>query len=108
MRSLLAAILTFFLPARGAHRSAEPPSPPPPIPRPSMAATAPERSPLIPYTHPAEAVTDDGMPLVRPYVIEWERERDERDRRLQRERRRAAALASLRQDYVPVPWEVAV
>ncbi|WP_248844917.1 hypothetical protein [Streptomyces griseorubiginosus] len=48
------------------------------------------------------------MPLVRPYVVEWERERDERDRRrLQRERRRAAVLATLGQDYVPVPWEVA-
>ncbi|WP_432037586.1 hypothetical protein [Streptomyces cucumeris] len=53
-------------------------------------------------------ITADGMPLVRPYVVEWERERDEHDRRrLQRERRRAAALATLRQDYVPVPWEVA-
>lgn len=107
MRSLLAAILTFFPPARGAHRAAEPPSPTS-VPSPPVASTAPEPPPLITSAHPAETVTDGGLPLVRPYVIEWERERDERDRRLRRERRRAAALASLRQDYVPVPWEVAV
>ncbi|MGW0841210.1 hypothetical protein ACWD26_13745 [Streptomyces sp. NPDC002787] len=42
------------------------------------------------------------MPLVRPYVLEWERERDELDRRrLQRARRRAAVLATPGQDYCP-------
>ncbi|MGJ5826309.1 hypothetical protein [Streptomyces ossamyceticus] len=56
--------------------------------------------------HPADLIAADGMPLVRPYVVEWERERDERDRRrVQRERRRAAVLATLGQDYVP--WEAA-
>ncbi|MFJ8110381.1 hypothetical protein [Streptomyces sp. NPDC096132] len=40
--------------------------------------------------------------MVRPYLAVWERERDELDRRhLQRERRRAAVLATLGQDYVP-------
>jgi len=44
----------------------------------------------------------DGLPLVRPYVAVWERERDALDRRhVQRERRRAAVLATLGQDYVP-------
>ncbi|WP_307043126.1 hypothetical protein [Streptomyces achromogenes] len=44
----------------------------------------------------------DGLPLVRPYLAVWERERDALDRgRLQRERRRAAVLATLGQDYVP-------
>ncbi|MEU6469471.1 hypothetical protein ABZ927_06000 [Streptomyces massasporeus] len=101
MRTLLAAILTFFLPAHGAHRAAAPPplTPCPPTPEPPPVITCP---------HPADVITADGMPLVRPYVVEWERERDERDRRrLQRERRRAAVLATLGQDYVPVPWEVA-
>ncbi|WP_406167866.1 hypothetical protein OIE52_19940 [Streptomyces canus] len=44
----------------------------------------------------------DGLPLVRPYLAVWERERDARVRRqLQRERRRAAVLATLGQDYLP-------
>ncbi|WP_340378933.1 hypothetical protein U5640_28995 [Streptomyces sp. SS7] len=44
----------------------------------------------------------DGLPLVRPYLVVWEAGRDERARRhLQRERRRAAVLATLGQDYVP-------
>jgi hypothetical protein len=44
----------------------------------------------------------DGLPLVRPYLAVWERERDALDRRrLQRERRRAAVLAALGQDHVP-------
>ncbi|PAZ17620.1 hypothetical protein CLM62_01545 [Streptomyces sp. SA15] len=61
---------------------------------------------MITCPHPADVITADGMPLVRPYVVEWERERDEHDRRrLQRERRRAAVLATPGQDYVP--WEVA-
>jgi hypothetical protein len=104
MRSLLAAILSLFLPARGTHRSAAQPPLPliscPPAPEPSLAITCP---------YPADVITVDAMSLVRPYVVEWERERDEHDRRrLQRERRRAAVLATLGQDYVPVPWEVAV
>ncbi|MFF1293213.1 hypothetical protein [Streptomyces sp. NPDC058296] len=104
MRSLLAAILALFLPARGAHRAAAPPSLPP-----ISCPPAPEPPPVITRPHPADVITADGMPLVRPYVVEWERERDEHDRRrLQRERRRAAVLATLGQDYVPVPWEVAV
>ncbi|MFF7313509.1 hypothetical protein [Streptomyces sp. NPDC008137] len=101
MRSLLAAILTLFLPARGTLRS---PASPPPLPL-TPCPPAPEPPPVITCPHPADVITADGMPLVRPYVVEWERERDRR--RLQRERRRAAVLATLGQDYVPVPWEVA-
>ncbi|WAX79571.1 hypothetical protein [Streptomyces sp. KMM 9044] len=97
MRSLLAAILALFLPARGAHRAAAPP-PLPPISCPP----APEPAPVITCLHPADVITVDAMPLVRSYVVEWERERDEHDRR------RAAVLATLGQDYVAVPWEVAV
>lgn len=101
MRSLLAAILHLFLPARGAHRAV---TPPPPLPsRPA----APAYRPAPPRPYPTDVITADGMPLVRPYVVVWERERDERDRRrLERERRRAAVLAPLGQDYCP--WEAAV
>ncbi|WP_330282647.1 hypothetical protein [Streptomyces sp. NBC_00588] len=92
MRSLLAAILSLFLPPRGAHRTDAPPSlthrPPAPAPR-----TGPR---------PLHVVSVDGQPLVRPYVVVWERERDERER----ERRRLAARTPQRLDRFP--WEVAV
>ncbi|MEU6508649.1 hypothetical protein [Streptomyces sp. NPDC046942] len=64
--------------------------------------------PPKPTAPPLPVVLADGEPLVRPYVALWERERDELDRRrLQRERRRAAVLATMGQDYA-VPLEVAV
>ncbi|MEU9305995.1 hypothetical protein [Streptomyces sp. NPDC048256] len=93
MRSLLAAILSLFLPPRGAHRS-------PGVP------AFPTASPCVPPRRtrpwPADVVLADGLPLVRPYLAVWERERDALDRgQLQRERRRAAVLATLGQDYVP-------
>ncbi|WP_328481738.1 hypothetical protein OHS71_25985 [Streptomyces sp. NBC_00377] len=93
MRSLLAAILSLFLPPRGAHRA-------PGVP------VFPTASPCVPPRRarrcPADVVLADGLPLVRPYLAVWEREREARDRgRLQRERRRAAVLATLGQDYVP-------
>ncbi|MFG2307614.1 hypothetical protein ACGFS9_02820 [Streptomyces sp. NPDC048566] len=102
MRSLLAAILALFLPARGTHRPAAPPPSLPLTPCP----TVPAPRPVITRPNAADAITSDGMPLVRPYVVEWERDEHDR-RRLQRERRRAAALATPRKDYVPVPREVA-
>ncbi|MFH9548905.1 hypothetical protein [Streptomyces sp. NPDC017435] len=93
MRSLLAAILSLFLPPRGTHRA-------PGVP------VFPPASPYVPPRRarpcPADVVLADGLPLVRPYLAVWEREREARDRgRLQRERRRAAVLATLGQDYVP-------
>ncbi|MGW2931784.1 hypothetical protein ACWDA7_07940 [Streptomyces sp. NPDC001156] len=36
------------------------------------------------------------MPLVRPYLVHWERQRE---RLRQRDRRRAAVLATMGQDY---------
>ncbi|MCT9077217.1 hypothetical protein [Streptomyces fulvoviolaceus] len=103
MRSLLAAILSLFLPGRGVHRAdpalARTSCPPPPAYSP-----VPARRPRL---YLADVIAADAQPLVRPYVVVWERERDERERwRLQRERRRAAVLATLGQDYLP--WEVAV
>jgi hypothetical protein len=103
MRSLLAAILSLFLPGRGAHRADPAPArtscPPPPASSP-----APARRPRL---YLAEAIAADGQPLVRPYVVVWENERDDRERwRLQRQRRRAAVLATRGQDCFP--WEAAV
>lgn len=103
MRSLLAAILSLFLPGRGAHRAQPAPDrtscPPPPTYRP-----APARRPRLCL---ADVIAADGQPLVRPYVVVWERERDDRERwRLQRQRRRAAVLATRGQDHFP--WEAAV
>jgi hypothetical protein len=95
MRSLLAAFLSLFLPAYGTHRAAAPPSA-----ALTTCLSTPVTPPVITGPHPADVITADGMPLVRPYVVEWERELDERDRR------RAAVLATLGQGYVP--WEVAV
>ena len=103
MRSLLAAILSLFLSSRGAHRAADTP--------PSFTAGPPARTyqpgpARRPGPHPADVIAADGLPLVRPYLAVWERERDELDRRrLRRERRRAAVPGPLGQDYVP--WEVA-
>ncbi|MDR6978678.1 hypothetical protein J2X68_005404 [Streptomyces sp. 3330] len=91
MRSLLAAILSLFLPPRGAHRALDPL--PPAFPLPSPAASA---------RRPVDVVLADGLPLVRPYLAVWERERDARDRRhLPRERHRTAVLAALGQDRLP-------
>jgi hypothetical protein len=103
MRSLLAAILSLFLPARGVHRAdpAPPRAPRPPLPpcRPASARR--------PWPCSAYVIAADGQPLVRPYVVVWERERDERERwRLQQQRRRAAVLATRAQDHFP--WEAAV
>ncbi len=84
MRSLLAAILTLFLPGRGTHRSA---APPPPLPRISC-PPAPEPSPGIPCPRPADVILADGLPLVRPYV--------------------GAAVLATPGGRDRVPWEVAV
>ncbi|MCX5263662.1 hypothetical protein [Streptomyces sp. NBC_00199] len=95
MRSLLAAVLSLFLPPRGAHRRVAPaPLPGVPARRSAHARGARPR--------PGDVILADGLPLVRPYLAVWEREREDLDRgRLQRERRRAAVLATLGQDYVP-------
>lgn len=103
MRSLLAAILSLFLPARGAHRAdAAPPSTLcPPFP---TCSPAPTRRP---WPYRTGVIAADGQPLVRPYVVVWERERDDRERRrLQCQRRRAAVRAARGQGYFP--WETAV
>ena len=95
MSSLLAAILSLFLPPRGAHRSLDR------YPFPAVSAPRPAHA-RRPRPYAPDVIPADGLPLVRPYLAVWERERDALDRRhLQRERRRAAVLATLGQDYVP-------
>lgn len=80
MRSLLAATLSLFLPPRGAHRAADV-SP--------LLGVRPHVLTLRP-SHGDDVIAADGLPLVRPYVVLWERERDAR---------RAAVLAPLGQDH---------
>jgi hypothetical protein len=83
VRTLLALILSVLLPARGKRRSPAMPTAPVPAARPPR---------------PAAVIWADHLPLVRPYVIAHEQQRE---RQLQRERRRAAVMATLGQDYAP-------
>lgn len=81
MRSLLAAILSLFLPPRGTHRALDVP--------PFLGVRPPVLTPRPPHGDD-DVIAADGLPLVRPYVVRWERERDER---------RAAVPAPLGQDH---------
>lgn len=89
MRDFIAWLLSLFLPARGKRRG-------------TPAPTAPTRTVSRPLPTPRaprpEVINADGMPLVRPYLVHWERQQEAHR---QRERRRAAVLASLGQDYIP-------
>ncbi|MER5199260.1 hypothetical protein ACWD3J_01495 [Streptomyces sp. NPDC002755] len=69
MRSLLAAVLSLFLPPRGTRRCLTPP------PFPAVSAPRPVH-PRRTRMRPADVVLADGLPLVRPYLAVWERERD--------------------------------
>ncbi|MFF5477237.1 hypothetical protein ACFY5C_07845 [Streptomyces sp. NPDC012935] len=104
MRSLLAAIVSLFLPARGAHRAVTPPPPLPSCPPAPVHSPAPARPPRPPHQG---VINADGLPLVRSYVVVWERERSDLERRrLRRARSRTAARAALGADCFP--WEAAV
>jgi hypothetical protein len=88
MRELIRWVLSLFLPPSGKRRSTEP-AEPAPVARP------------VPPVRPARAerfapLDGGAVALVRPYLVAWEREQE---RRRQRDRRRAAVLASLGQDY---------
>ncbi|KPI29022.1 hypothetical protein ACWGA9_23695 [Streptomyces sp. NPDC054950] len=66
MRSLLGlltAVLSLFLPPRGAHRAAAFPAAYPCLPA------------RRPRPYPADVILADGLPLVRPYLAVLERER---------------------------------
>jgi hypothetical protein len=83
MRTLLALILGWLMPAKGTHRAAPEPA----------AAPAPVRRSTRPVPVPLDG---EAVALIRPYLTAWE---TERERGRQRERRRAAVLATLGQDY---------
>lgn len=86
LRTLVAAFLAWFLPARGKRRA----TPAPVVrrvPRPLPAPRAPR---------PTDVIEADGLPLVRPYVVAGERQREQER---QRDRHTAAALATFGIDY---------
>jgi hypothetical protein len=92
MRNLIAALLAWFLPPRGAHRA-------------EVVSTAPARAlptPLAP--RPVDVIDADTLPLIRPYVLAHEQAQE---RWRQRERGAAAALATFGIDYPYGPQESA-
>ncbi|WP_166028614.1 hypothetical protein [Streptomyces chilikensis] len=96
MRTILAALLALFMPGHGKRRST-PAGPPFPATPPR---TAPRpRLEVVPHWADDEPEESFERMYVRGYVLAAERSRIAR---LQRERRRAAVLASLGQDYVPL------
>lgn len=90
MRTLMAAFLRglcgLLWPGEGMHRAESGPLPAVPAPRPVRRHAEPQ--------HP-DPLDGHEVVLVRPYLIAWERELE---RRLQRERRRAAVLAAVGRD----------
>lgn len=70
MRNPIAALLGWFLPSRGAHLAkAVPAQPVQHAPRPLPTPRAPR---------PTDVINADAFPLVRPYLVAFERERDRR------------------------------
>ncbi|MEU6650487.1 hypothetical protein ABZ904_13805 [Streptomyces sp. NPDC046900] len=82
MRTLLEWLLSLLLPAQGKRRAESEPAAP--------ILRAPAQRPA------GDAIDADTLPLVRPYLVAWERRQE---REAQRERRTAAALASFGVDY---------
>ncbi|MEV0690472.1 hypothetical protein [Streptomyces sp. NPDC050388] len=96
MRTLLALILSWLMPAQGKRRR-----PAAGTQKVSTSEAAPIRrliitSDALGVGRPVPFIEVDGLPLVRPYLVAHEREQE---RRRQRDRRRAAVLATLGQDY---------
>ncbi|MEU5366645.1 hypothetical protein ABZ354_24775 [Streptomyces sp. NPDC005925] len=89
MRNLIAALRARFPASRGTR-----PGGPHPVPTPPAAAIpspAPRSSRRV-----TDAIPADAVPVVRPYVVHWERHCE---RRMQQERRVAAVLATFGADY---------
>ncbi|MFB7288128.1 hypothetical protein [Actinacidiphila glaucinigra] len=88
MRNLIVALLTWFQPARGKGRTKTEPAPA-------------VRLVLLPAPRPLRQIgwiDADSLPLVPRYLVHYECAQEAR--RL-RNRRRALALATMGQDYVP-------
>ncbi len=96
MRTLLALVLSWLLPARGKRRATEEVRSAYPITADSSTRRLTITRDAVGVGRPVPYIEADGLPLVRPYVIAHEREQE---RRRQRARRRAAVLATLGQDY---------
>ncbi|AXI88151.1 hypothetical protein SAM9427_21855 [Streptomyces sp. ETH9427] len=86
MRDLICWLIGLLFPGRGKHRDEE--APPVPV--------APRPAPRVRVPKEAVPLDAEASPMVRPYVIAWERERE---RRRQRERRTALVLATAGIDY---------
>jgi hypothetical protein len=84
MRNLIAVLIAWLMPSSGKHQAATVP-------------TAPARTLPAPRSQRlAEVIEANHLPLVRPYVVAHERQRE---RQLQRERCTAAVLAAFGIDY---------
>lgn len=104
MRSLLAALLSWLMPAQGKRRA----TPPAPTQHPltdettqTLDVVRPASRSSWPTPLPQDqdrfgVIVADGSPLVRPYVIQHEQERE---RQRQRDRRTALTLATLGIDF---------
>ncbi|CAG7626065.1 hypothetical protein [Actinacidiphila bryophytorum] len=108
MRSLLALILSWLMPSTGKRR-ATPPTPTPhltdeptrrlTITRAAVGVELPShRSP-----RPPAYLRGEDTPLIRPYLVAHEREQE---RRRQRDRRTAAALATLGIDFPTLSLDI--
>lgn len=100
MRSLLATLLSWLMPARGKRR-ATPPAPTQtaehiPTDSPTQRLIITRSAVGVELPKPPAYLRGEDTPLIRPYLIAWEREQE---RQRQKDRRRAAVLATLGQDY---------
>jgi hypothetical protein len=85
MRNLIAALLAWLLPANCQRRA-------------HTVAHVPTQRPETPRTarRPLDIIDGESTPLVRPYLVQWERQRE---LHTQRERRIALVLATAGIDY---------
>ncbi|MEU5341287.1 hypothetical protein AB0H18_10705 [Streptomyces sp. NPDC020766] len=92
MRTLLAALLSWFFPPRGTRRAQAVPTQNTPADSPTQTlGVVRPRSPRQP-----EYLRGEDIPLIRPYLIAYEREQE---RRRQKDRRTALVLATQGIDF---------
>lgn len=110
MRTVLALILSWLMPSNGKCRSTPPAQAVPTQHTPARTADEPTQTlgvvrpasrstwptPLLQDQDHFSVIVADGLPLVRPYVIQNEQERE---RQRQRDRRTALTLATLGIDF---------
>lgn len=88
MRKLIGLLVAYLFPPCGQRRAEAVPTQP-----------KPPREPWQTVRTCVEPLRGEDVALVRPYVVAWERQRE---RALQRDRRTAAALASMGVDFMGV------